>query len=313
MSDVDDYDEDRPRFRWLRDLWIGGVDERVYAAFRIAFSIVALANLIHLFPCREALFSGGGMISAEALNELGWHTHLSIFSFVDSGWGVTMCFALAAVAMICLGLGISARAAAIAVFVWHLSFTYRALPGTTGWDFVLRSYSFLVMVSPLGLCWRLRSKSLSPTMVPAYGVTLMRVQLLVIYWQTVVLKLGNTYWQEGEFLTYFLMSNFARWPHERVAGWNDLLIPVTYIALLIEIAIPILLFVRRTRKIGFVVGVSFHLLIGIVGRHIWLFSATMWMTYVAFVTPGMLDRVERLARRIGDGVPSPICSSRKER
>ena len=60
----------------------------------------------------------------------------------------------------------------------------------------------------------------------------MRVQLLVIYWQGVTMKLGNKFWQDGEFMTYFLMSVHARWPHERVVGWNDWLIPVTYVVLL---------------------------------------------------------------------------------
>ena len=296
-----EYDDDYERYRVLRDPWLGQVDERAYAAFRIVFAIMALANLICLFPYRQAFFTSDGMIDADAVHQLGWHTWLSVFTFVDSGWGVTLCFVVAAVAMICLGLGISARVArvaAVVVFVWHLSFTYRAMPGTSGWDFTLRAYSFLVMVSPLGLCWRYGAKITPPKMVLNYGITLMRIQVAVIYWQTVVLKFGDKYWQDGEFLTYFLLSNYARWPHERVAGWNDLLIPVTYVALLIEIAIPILLFVPRTRKLGFVLGFSFHLLIAIAGKHLWLFTATMWMSYVAFVTPGVLDRVERSVKRV---------------
>ena len=300
-SSSTDWDDeyDRDRYRLLRDPWVGEIDERAYAAFRIAFALVAFANLVHLFPYRQAFFSGGGMIDVSVVHESGWHTWLSVFSFFDSAWSVTVCFLIAGAAMICLGLGIGARAAAVVVFIWHLSFTYRALPGTSGWDFALRSYSFLVMVSPLGLCWRYRGRTSAAVLVPNYGITLMRLQVLVIYWQTVWLKLGDKYWQDGEFLTYFLMSNYARWPHERVAGWNDLLIPVTYIALLIEIAIPILLFVPRTRKLGFWIGFGFHLSIGIAGKHLWLFTATMWMSYLAFVTPAVLDRMERVVRGKG--------------
>ena len=216
-DDVDEYADDYRRYNLLRDPWVGEVDERVYAAFRIAFSSVAFINLIQLWAYRDSFFTSGGMIPAEAVAELGWHTRLSIFTYIDSSFGVAVCFLAAAAAMVCLGLGISPRAAAFVVLVWHVSYTYRAEPGLGGWDYVLRAYSFLILVSPLGRCWSVRGCA-SPKLVPNYGISLMRVQLAVIYWQSVVVKLGNNFWQDGEFLTYFLMSNFARWPHERVAG-----------------------------------------------------------------------------------------------
>ena len=294
---MDDFDDDyRSLPDRIRGLWLDGIDERSYALFRIVFASVALANLVNLWFYRETLFSSGGMISADAIAQVGWQSKLSVFAIVESSWGVVIVFAMAAVAMVCLGLGISARLAAVVVFVWHLSFINRILPVSTGWDHVLEVYSFLVMVSPLGLCWSWRKIS-AAALVPMYGITLMRVQLLVIYWQGVTVKLGDKFWQDGEFMTYFLMSVHARWPHERVVGWNDWLIPVTYVVLLIEIAIPLLLLIPRTRKIGFWLGFGFHLLILVFARHIFMFSLTMWMTYAAFATTGLLDRVEGRLRR----------------
>lgn len=288
-------DEGRGWRRLLRDPWCELVDDRAYAAFRIAFSIVALANLINLWFYRDAFFTSDGMIPSEVIGEAGWYTQLSVFNLITSSWAVSLYFAVSAGAIICLGLGVSPRLAAVLVFIWHLSFTYRAIPGCTGWDHVLRAYSFLVMVSPLGVSWSLRRFS-PPRSVPNYGISLMRLQVAVIYWQGIVVKLGDKYWQDGEFLSYFLLSVHARWPHRRVAEWNDLFIPATYIAILIEIAIPILLFIPRTRKFGFLLGFSFHLLIAIMSRHIIFFSLTMWMTYVAFIDVRTLDRIEFAVR-----------------
>ena len=279
------------RDRLFKNPWLGEIDERVYAAFRVVFACVALVNLLCLWGYREAFFTAGGMISPEMMAESNWGSVLTIFSVVDSGFGVSVCFLIAALAMVCLGLGISPRAAAVVVFVWHVSFTYRAVPATTGWDHVLRAFSFLVMVSPLG-SWRV-----APRMVANYGITLMRLQVLVIYWQSVFVKLGDKYWQDGEFLSYFLMSIFARWPDADVAGWQDFLMPVTFLVLLFELALPVLLFVPRTRKIGFVLGFLFHLGIAVAGKHLFMFSLVMWMSYVAFVTPGVLDRVQGKLRR----------------
>ncbi|MGI9243486.1 MAG: HTTM domain-containing protein, partial [Verrucomicrobiales bacterium] len=249
----------------------------------------------------------GGMISSEVVGEAGWFTQLSVFNVVTSSWAVSLYFAISAGAIVCLGLGVSPRVAAVVVFIWHLSFTYRAIPGCTGWDHVLRAYSFLVMVSPLGASWSLRGGSPTAALVPGYGISLMRLQVALIYWQGIIVKLGDKYWQDGEFLSYFLLSVHARWPHRRVAELNDLLIPVTYIAILIEIAIPILLFVPRTRRLGFLLGFTFHLLIAIMSRHILFFSLTMWMTYVAFIDTRALDRIEALVRskfgrsKVGEG------------
>ena len=297
-----EYDDEEGRGwrRLLRDPWCELVDERAYAAFRIAFAIVALANLLNLWFYRDAFFTADGMIPAEVVGEAGWHTRLSVFQLITSSWAVTLYFVISAAAIICLGLGVSPRVAAVLVFIWHLSYTYRAIPGCTGWDHVLRAYSFLVMVSPLGRCWSLRHFR-AHARVPGYGISLMRLQVAVIYWQGICTKLTDKYWQDGEFLSYFLLSVHARWPHPRVAGWNDFLIPVTYFAILIEIAIPILLFIPRTRRIGFLLGFGFHLLIAVMGRHIFLFSVTMWMSYVAFIGVAALDWIEATCSGIKAG------------
>ena len=68
-DDVDEYADDYRRYNLLRDPWVGEVDERIYAAFRIAFSCVAFINLIQLWAYRDSFFTSGGMIPAEAVAE----------------------------------------------------------------------------------------------------------------------------------------------------------------------------------------------------------------------------------------------------
>ena len=85
---MDDFDDDyRSLPDRIRGLWLDGIDERSYALFRIAFAFVALANLVNLWFYRETLFSSGGMISADAVAEIGWQSKLSVFAIVDSSWG----------------------------------------------------------------------------------------------------------------------------------------------------------------------------------------------------------------------------------
>ena len=94
----------------------------------------------------------------------------------------------------------------------------RAPVGLTGWDMVLRSFSFLILVSPLGQQWNLRAwwrRALPPaSQVARYGLVLMRLQVIAIYLQTALAKAidVNPFWRHGEFLPYYLLSHNARWP-----------------------------------------------------------------------------------------------------
>ena len=76
--------------------------------------------------------------------------------------------------MVLLLLGVWPRVAAGIVYVWYVSYGMRAPLILVGWDEVLRSTAFLVLVSPMPECWSLRSrkarKRAAPEMqVPCYG------------------------------------------------------------------------------------------------------------------------------------------------
>ncbi len=288
--------EESERLGVFQRPWLANTDERTYAAFRIAFAFVAFVNVVILWPYRELFFVEGGMIDAAAIKNEGWYGYLSFFHWIDSGWAVTLMFIGAALAIVCLGLGVAPRLCAVLVFIWHISFTYRVIPGCAGWDYLLRAYSFLVMVSPLGRCWAWPRGVVSPSQVPIYGLTLMRLQMAVVYLQTALLKFADEYWQSGEFMAYFLLSSHARWPHPNVADMSEGLGWATHLAHLTEVAIPILLFIPRTRFWGVVVGFGFHLAIAILGHGLTMFSVVMWMTYVAFLDAPTMNRLRGLGR-----------------
>jgi len=78
-----------------------------------------------------------------------------------------------------------------------------------------------------------------------------------------------------------MMSIFARspdpiWAHLRVAG-----AVLTYGTLLIEVAVPFLLWMRRTRAAGVFLGASLHIGIAL-GSDLGLFSLAIMALYFAF-------------------------------
>ncbi len=282
--------------RWER-LWLDPVDARVYAWLRLAFALVALANLVDLWPHRAVFFSGVGMIDREA--GLSGVTvvsgRFSLFHWLDSPGVVTVSFLVAAAALVALGLGVGARAMIVIVFAWQLSCTYRAYAVIHGWDILLRNLAFLLLISPLGPPVRelwARGGAIRRRWAPRHGLVLTQLLLAVIYWQTVWLKVADPAWRSGEFLSHFMLSLYSRFQTPAWAGWELLSSLLSHATLLIELVVPLLLWNRRTRRLGFALGFGLHL--GILAvSHIWLFSLAILVPYCAFLDGRDLDALGR--------------------
>ncbi|MEZ5324886.1 MAG: HTTM domain-containing protein [Verrucomicrobiales bacterium] len=284
------------------NFWFGDTDARIYAAFRMAFALVALLNLIDFIPYRYAFFADTGLVDLRAAHSPGHFgmPHFSLFNVFTSETHVDVIFAISAVAMVLLGAGVCTRAAAFWVWIWHLTFTYRSPVAIAGWDDVLRVYSFLVLISPLGARWPWRMKKLAPAglaPVPVYGLRLMCLQLAVIYLHTALCKLPSKDWINGEVLTYYLMSINARFPSAAVVQFHPLLKVMTWGVLAGEIIVPFLLLFRRTRLWGAVLGISFHIGIFLLSRDLGLFCLTMLILYIPLLDPQSLRWIEQRWQR----------------
>ena len=268
------------------NFWFADTDARIYAAFRIAFAVVALLNLIELIPFRYSFFAETGLVDLRAVHSPGHFgtPHFSLFNVFTSEKQVDIIFAVSAVAMVLLGFGVFTRCAAFWVWIWHLTITYRSPVALAGWDDILRVYSFLVLISPLGARWPWRMKKLGDAGLdpaPVYGLRLMCLQLIVIYWHTALCKLPSEAWLKGDVLTYYLLSVNARFPSASILEFEPLLKAMTWGVLAGEIIIPFLLIFRRTRWWGALLGISFHVGIFLLSRNLGIFCLTMLILYIA--------------------------------
>jgi hypothetical protein len=293
----------RPISKWLRlpsDLFFRREDERIYAIVRMAFAAVALLNLIFLWPDRHVFFSDAGMVGRDAAMSQASPVYLSIFALGSSPAAVTGVMLVTALALVMLMAGVGARLAASWALVWHISYIARAPLPLAGWDAVLRCFSFLVLVSPMGKCWTLPAilcgrGAMIPTAVSQHGLILMRLQVLVIYWQAVLARLlhPDRYWGNGEFLSYFMLSHHSRWPGTWVLEYGSLMALGTYAIQVAEAAIPVLLCIKKTRWWGAMLGVALHAGISVFARDLELFCLAMVMTYLAFLRKEDVDGLER--------------------
>jgi hypothetical protein len=287
--------------RKVIDYFWAGTDPRVYALVRIAVADAALVNLVDLWPRRAMYFSDDGMIPLAAVRAAtAGRSYESIFYAVTSQSGVTAIFVCAALAIVALGLGVGTRVAAGLVWAWHLSYSHRAFPILHGWDAILRSYSFLVFVSPTGRVWSLdhhffpRASDADP--VPAYGLRLMQWQLFVLYTTTAWLKLVDPFWRNGQVLLYFSMSQYSRRPDDTFLVQHEWLSAIgTYLTLAVETSLPWLLWFRRTRPLGVVAGFGLHLTIAVTAQ-LGVFSTCMIPPYFAFLDGADVDWLTRASR-----------------
>lgn len=290
--------------RWPHDLFFKGEDERIYAVVRMAFAAVALLNLIFLWPDRQVFFSEGGIVDLETAMNAARPVYLSVFGLIGSEAGVTAVLLATALALVLLLLGIGTRAAALWVLVWHISYMTRAPLPMAGWDLVLRCFSFLVLISPVGQCWTLPALlrgggAMVAAQVSRHGLVLMRLQVVVIYWHAVAARLlhPDPYWENGEFLSYFMLSHHMRWEGAWALQYGSALAVWTYLIQFGEAVLPVLLWAKKTRWWGALLGALLHVGIFVVARDLGMFCLAMLMGYTAFLRKEDVAAAEAWVRR----------------
>lgn len=259
------------------------IDGRSYAWVRFTYGLILLIHIVALWPDRMTFFSTEGMIPADID---GNGRHITMFAFIQGPQAVSVYFILSGIAAITLALGIFPRLSALAALVWMASLTNHISFAAYGADFVMRSYAFLILISPLGQPWPLfsRRKLTEDTpSAPHYGIVLMRLQLAVIYLDTAVAKCFSEAWLNGTAVAQFMLSVYSqfRLPVFAESLWISQI--ATYGTLALEFALPFLLFNRRTRAFGIFCGIGLHVGITVAAPSLWLFSLAMLPGYVAFI------------------------------
>jgi len=292
-------------YQRLETFWFSLAPAWIYALCRIAFGLVSLLNLIFLYPHRYQFFSPTGLTDQDVVLRLIQNTpYYSIFYHIDSPSAVDGVFFIAIIASIGLIFGFLGRLCSIILFLWSMSYTSYAFTGMHSWDFLLRIYAFVLMISPLGSFYSLDRYSLQRfvpfvsynRMVSHHGLLLLKVQLVIVYWQTLWLKLPDQYWRNGELISYFMMSMYSRFPSIEFAYWPIFSNIMTYGSLLLECFLPILLWKKRYRRIGIFLGCVFHLSI-MATSHIVMFSLTTLIMYIAFLKEEDKDLLQQQYQR----------------
>lgn len=294
--------------RLVEKWFFAPADPRAYAAMRIAYAVTAFCVLVNFWKLRLNLLSASGFFGGASVND---PATFNVFLWARSDGAVTAVTLGAALAILCLGLGVLPRVSAIATYVWVISYSSTATVATCGWDTILRVLGFVMIVSPTVRTWSV-GKAAANESPPVYGLRLAQWQMMLIYVCTVWLKAPDQYWRNGDTIQYFLMSMFARFPTAGAARLGVVGGLLAYGTLLIEASVPFLLWMRKTRWLGVFLGASLHVGIAIVSK-LALFSLAMAPFYVSFFERQDFDRMARILGKLAPAPPRrPASAARAE-
>lgn len=279
---------------WRR-FWFRPAPASVLTLWRAAFGLTATVWLLSIGPDLGALYGEGGLAPSPTYGP--WR--VGVFQWWESDTAIAVVYLVSVVAAVAVTLGWWVRVAAPIVFLGVLSFQLDNTSVLNAGDELLRiwaAYLALYALLTPGRCTgvSLRSAGASSVSAPPWLLRLVQVQLTVIYPFSVYAKLQGDTWLDGTAAYWALgLEDFERFPVPSfVTGSEPVIAVLTWGALLVEILVPVLLWVPRTRRIAIVAGIALHLSFDYALR-VGFFGWAMIIGYLAFLTPSEAARILR--------------------
>lgn len=168
------------------------------------------------------------------------------------------------IASACLLLaGLWTRWAALLTWVMTMSFANVNPNIDNAGDTIRGIILFYLMLCPGGAVWSIdafRRAPSTPVHVPPWPLRLLFVQLVLIYFMNGLYKVTSFDWLRGDSLHYVLGDlSLTRLSRTQVPIPLLLTRLATWMVLAWELAFPVLVFFRQTRKAALLFGVLFHL------------------------------------------------------
>ncbi len=295
--------------RLARELFY--VDLRSLALLRICLGLLIVADLVTRARHFTAHYTDLGVAPREVLFEhFGRSCHYSLHWWL-SGIPLAEACLFVAAGLCAIGLLLGWRTRMMTVLCWYFqaSLLIRMPLLHTAGDETLQLLLLWSLLLPMGARWSLDAvrrpelASRSNTHVSVAGFALL-MQVCLIYWVAVVLKLHIPMWWEGDALAFALtregyVTGIGGW----IGQFEDLLPLMALATLAWELLGPLVPFIPRFTTPGRIIAIIgfwlLHLGFGLalnLGIFPWISSAA----WVVFIPTGFWDRV--LARsRVDDG------------
>jgi hypothetical protein len=285
--------------------WLGDVDPRPLALFRILFGVTLLHDLGNLTVDLRAFLTDEGMLPRGAQGEpRAW----SLFHLVGSQAAVALLFVLGVCTVIAFTVGYRTRLATMLSFVFVTSVHNRNLYVTDGGDDLVRNLLFLALFADLGACFSLDTRlgRRPRAAVPAMGLRFLQLHVGLLYFCAARLKFRAGWLTHNVIYQCLQLTGFVRPPGELLLHAPSLCFALGLVTLGLEWAFSFLAFspirISRARALAIAAGLAVQFGI-LTTMRVGVFTETMIVVMVLFVQPEWLDRVSSwLQTRRREGV-----------
>ena len=294
---------------WTR-FWFTPQPASTLTLMRVVLGAVSAAWAVSILPDLQTFYFDDGL-----LQEPRYGAHrLGLFQWFESDAAVVVVWMAMLVSSIGLAFGRVPRVAAVVLWLSTLTMQQGAPSALNAGDLLLRIWTtyfalFAVLTPARHLSHPLfgeraadGSRRWPPA--PSWLVRLAQIQLTLIYPATVIAKLEGDTWREGTAALYALgLQDFERFWVPAVVRENLILGNVmTWFTIAVELALPFLLWTKRTRWLGIGLGLLMHVGFDYVMR-LGFFLPALAIGYLSFVTPAEVGRALdwvrlRLSRRV---------------
>lgn len=288
-----------------RTFWFRPQPAYTLGLVRMAFGALAVGWTLSLLPDLHELFGPHGVEPQQWPQAYQW----GVFAVWTSDRALTIGWTVLLVSAIALTVGWHSRLAAATVFVLILSFEHRDLWVFNSGDLAMRIEALFLALSPCGAALsldQLRStgRFWSAQQRARWPVRLMQVQMSLIYLASVQAKVNGNAWPHGTAVSYALrLPDMLILPLPHWLATNALLVNfATWATLLVELSIGILVWHKRLCPWVLAAGVVMHLLI-MMTIAVGFFTFAIFVFYLAFVPPEVVQRLPRTARHLATKLP----------
>lgn len=247
-NNLSDKTTNKPFNRKLHELF--GIDLRSLAIFRICIALLIIIDLLDKVTEIRTFYTDEGIIPRTFLiNDYSNHYNLSLHLLNGSIFVQTLLFLIAIFLGILLLFGYHTRIATFASWFLMLSLHVRNPIILIGGDELLRMLLFWGIFLPLGACYSIDSAlnnipvNKSPKSILSMGTVAILLQIIILYWISVVFKSRTPEWLDGTAIYYALtQDHYARPLGTYLLNYPQLLTITTHFVYWLETIGPIFLF-----------------------------------------------------------------------
>lgn len=256
--------------RYCDDFFFQLTSARPMAVIRIGLAFLFAFWLLSVFDSAESWYGSDAIVSTDLARRLLPNRFcVSLLTYFQPTTTLIHSFlSLGLLASFTLLLGWHSRISAIFCFVIMESLMHRNPFVLSSADELMSQMFFYLILSNAGLALsldriRLKAQSKESHLEAGrvWAQRLLQIQICVVYLQTFWFKVVQPDWQSGDVIYLVLrtkeIANFS--VPELISNSRELCRYMTWAALCMELAIPVLIWFKQTRKIVMLVAVLFHL------------------------------------------------------